>query len=139
MTIRIQSGEKSDSPPLDRRYAAAMLSALPVPKPLLGLVDGFWSTVRVPEDGPLAFTILEGPSGQVMLQTRASLAEDLPAVAARNPTHLLYGDVASLSAAANAFETASVLVPTRRTFYGAKEIWLELPGGMILGLAEHAG
>jgi hypothetical protein len=103
------------------------------------LTLGYEATVRVPEDGPLAFTILEGPSAQVMLQTRASLAEDLPAVAQRNPTHLLYGDVASLSVTANALSAATVLVATRKTFYGANETWLELPGGVILGLAEPAG
>jgi hypothetical protein len=100
---------------------------------------GYETTVRVPEQGPLVFAILAGPSAEVMLQTRASLAEDLPAVAARKPTHLLYGDVASLSDAALALTGATVLVPQRKTFYGANEIWFVLPGGMILGLAEHTG
>ncbi|HEY3667170.1 MAG TPA: hypothetical protein VGL19_14265 [Polyangiaceae bacterium] len=99
---------------------------------------GYAVTVRVPEAGPAVFTILAGPSAEIMLQTRASLAEDLPAVAARNPTHLLYADVASLAEAARALASVTVLVPQRKTFYGANEIWLELPGGMILGLAEHA-
>ena len=98
---------------------------------------GYEPTVRVPGKGPLVFTILAGPSAEVMLQTRASLAEDLPAVAARNPTHLLYGDVASLEKAAASLAGATVLVPQRKTFYGANEIWFELPGGMVLGLAEH--
>ena len=97
------------------------------------------TTVRVPDQGPLVFTILAGPAAEIMLQTRASLAEDLPAVAERKPTHLLYGDVASLADATQTLPEATVLVPQRKTFYGANEIWFELPGGMILGLAEHAG
>jgi hypothetical protein len=32
---------------------------------------------------------------------------------------------------------ARVIVDERMTFYGAKETWLELAGGMFLGLAEH--
>jgi hypothetical protein len=100
---------------------------------------GYAISVRVPEQGTLAFCILSGPAAEVMLQTNASLAEDLPDVHAHRPTHLLYGEVASLESAKPALEAAKVLVPQRKTFYGAKEIWFELPGRMILGLAEHAG
>ena len=100
---------------------------------------GYATTVRVPEAGPLAFTILASSAGELMLQTRASLAEDLPAVHEKKPSHLLYGDVASLQAAQQALAGAKVLVPQRKTFYGANEIWFELPGGMVLGLAERAG
>ncbi|MEO7033277.1 MAG: hypothetical protein ABI548_05415 [Polyangiaceae bacterium] len=100
---------------------------------------GYAITVRVPEEGPLGFTILSGPAGELMLQTRSSLAEDLPAVHAKQPSHLLYGDVASLETATKAAlaSNAKVLVPQRKTFYGADEIWFELTDGMILGLAEH--
>jgi hypothetical protein len=100
---------------------------------------GYEVTVRVPDEGPLGFAILASPAGELMLQTRASLAEDLPLVAAKHSTHLLYGDVASLSDAAATLTTARVLVPKRKTFYGALEIWFELENGMILGLAEHTG
>ncbi|MEO7036460.1 MAG: hypothetical protein ABI548_21125 [Polyangiaceae bacterium] len=101
---------------------------------------GYTITVRVPEEGPLGFTILSGPAGELMLQTRASLAEDMPAVHAKLPSHLLYGDVASLESAAKAVLAggATVLVARRKTFYGAHEVWFELTNGMILGLAEHA-
>jgi hypothetical protein len=100
---------------------------------------GYTVTVRVPEAGPAAFSILNGTAGELMLQTRASLAEDLPAVADKNPTHLLYADVPSLADAARSLGNATVLVQQRKTFYGAHEIWFLLEGGMILGLAEHAG
>jgi len=72
-----------------------------------------------------------------MLQTRASLAEDLPDVARRKPQTLLYADVPSLADAKKALRGATVIVPRRKTFYGATEAWLELEGGIILGLAEH--
>jgi hypothetical protein len=98
---------------------------------------GYEVTVRVPAKGPLGFAILASSAGELMLQTRASLAEDLPAVAAKEPTHLLYGDVSSLAAASNSLAHARVLVPLRKTFYGADEIWFELENGVILGLARH--
>jgi hypothetical protein len=72
-----------------------------------------------------------------MLQTRASLADDMPAVAKKKPSHLLYGDVDSLAKATAALSDARVLVPRRKTFYGAEEVWFELEDGKILGLAEH--
>jgi hypothetical protein len=99
---------------------------------------GYEITVRVPAEGPLAFAILVSSAGELMLQTRVSLAEDLPAVAAKEPTHLLYGDVASLATASKSLADARVLVPLRKTFYGADEIWFELENGAILGLAQHA-
>lgn len=100
---------------------------------------GYSVQVRVPESGPLGFVILTSDVGELMLQTKQSLKEDLPAVAELQPAHLLYADVASLTRVKNALPGARVLVAERTTFYGAKERWLELEGGTILGLAEHAG
>jgi hypothetical protein len=98
---------------------------------------GYEISVRVPETGPAGFVILAGGGGELMLQTKASLAEDMTSVAERKPSHLLYGDVESLTAAEKALAGARVVVPRRKTFYGATEIWWELENGVILGLAEH--
>jgi hypothetical protein len=100
---------------------------------------GYEVTVRVPNEGPLGFVILAGSAGELMLQTRASLADDMADVAQRNVSHLLYGDVAALETAENALAHARVVVPRRKTFYGATEIWWELEDGVILGLCENAG
>ena len=99
---------------------------------------GYSVRVKVPETGTLDFVILVSASGELMLQTKKSLKEDLPGVAQLNPTHLLYADVKSLSSAKKALEAARVIVAERTTFYGAKEAWLELEGGAVLGLSEHA-
>jgi hypothetical protein len=72
-----------------------------------------------------------------MMQTRASLAEDLPMVAKKKPSFLLYADVDSLAKARRGLDGAKVLVEERTTFYGATESWVELPEGTILGLAKH--
>jgi hypothetical protein len=99
---------------------------------------GYEVTVRVPDAGPLGFVILKSKLGELMLQTKKSLAADLPAVAARRPSHLLYADVPSISDAKRALRGATVLVARRKTFYGATESWLELEGRTILGLAEQS-
>lgn len=101
---------------------------------------GYSLQIRVPEAGEMGFAILQGPSpgaAELMLQTRASLAEDLPMVAKNKPSFLLYADVDSLKKARAALEGVKVLVEERTTFYGATESWVELPGGTILGLAKH--
>jgi len=98
---------------------------------------GYTVTVRVPDSGPLGFVILSAKPGELMLQTKASLADDLPAVAALAPRALLYADVPSLALAKRALGGAKLLVAHRETFYGAKEAWLELEGGTIVGLAEQ--
>ena len=100
---------------------------------------GYAAVVRVPETGPLGFVILAGPAGELMLQTRENLAADLPVVAERRPSHVLYGDVPSLADAKRALPAAKILVAQRKTPYGATETWLQLEGGVILGLSEHAG
>jgi hypothetical protein len=98
---------------------------------------GYRATVRVPDEGPLGFVILKGPPGELMLQTRASVRDDMPVVAKMKPEFLLYADVSSIAAAKKALPKAKVLIAKRKTFYGATEAWLELPGGAILGLSEH--
>jgi hypothetical protein len=100
---------------------------------------GYRVTDQVPEQAPLAFAILSGAAGELMLQTRASLKDDLPEVSALTPSFLLYGSVASLAAARETAQGARVLVPERRTFYGALESWLQLPEGTVVCLAEHSG
>jgi len=98
---------------------------------------GYEVTVRVPETGEPGFVILNAKSGELMLQTRASLREDLPDVAKRNPSFVLYADVDSLADAKRSLASATVIVAQRTTFYGATEAWLELPDGVILGLSSH--
>jgi hypothetical protein len=97
---------------------------------------GYDVTVRVPDAGEIDFVILSSKVGELMAQTKRSLAEDLPPVAARAPSALLYADVPSLTEAKKAFTGAEILVPERKTFYGALEAWLVLPGGTVLGLAQ---
>jgi len=100
---------------------------------------GFRVADRVPEGDRLGFVILQRDGMQVMLQTGASVAADIPALeepVMRGPT-TLFLRVESVEGAAGALAEhgAGVLVPRRRTFYGADEIFFESPGGHIVGLA----
>jgi len=99
---------------------------------------GYSVSVRVPESGVAGFVILKGPNdSELMMQTRASLSEDLPVVARMKPSFLLYADVTELAKARQSLDKAKVLIEERTTFYGATESWLELENGVILGLSQH--
>lgn len=100
---------------------------------------GYAVVASVPDASPFAFAVLAGAGAEIMLQTRASLADDLPAIAERGPSHLLYADVSSLAETMKSLPDATIVVPQRTTLYGATEIWVELSGSFILGLAEHVG
>ena len=99
---------------------------------------GYTVVARVPESGEAGFVMLQGKAGELMLQTRKSLADDLPGFTEGRPSYLLYGDVASLTEAKKSLPDAKVLIAERKTFYGATEAWFELAGGVFLGLAEHS-
>ena len=100
---------------------------------------GFEKVAEVPHGGRLGFVLLARDGHEVMLQTRESLEADVPSVAALAPACAVYCDVDSLDAAIAAVPGAEVLVPRRRTFYGADEIWVRDPNGAVVGLAEVHG
>jgi hypothetical protein len=96
----------------------------------------FTKTVEVPHEAHLGFVILEKGEEQVMLQTKASLAVDLPALAKLGATSFLYADVDSIEAAQRAMQGAEILVPLRQTPYGAREIFV-LTGAQVIGFAQQ--
>lgn len=126
----------SQSPKLNKLTPVLIVDAIEPALPSYQAL-GYELQVRVPEQGTLGFVILQGPAGELMLQTNDSLAEDLPAVVARKPSALLYADVDSLQHAKTALPDAEVIVEQRKTFYGATESWLLLPGGTVIGLSVH--
>jgi hypothetical protein len=98
---------------------------------------GFEVVVQVPEGDRVGFALLARDDQQLMLQTKESLAKDIPAVAALDPESLSYIDVDSLDDAHAAMKGAEVLVPRRTTFYGAHEIFYRTPSGHVVALAQH--
>jgi hypothetical protein len=97
---------------------------------------GYQPRAEVPHQGAIGFALLENAAGEVMLQSKASLAEDLPAVAALVPDAILFVEVRSLEAARKATRGAKVLVSDRTTFYGMRETVVLDPGGTVVIFAQ---
>jgi hypothetical protein len=97
---------------------------------------GYEKRAEVPHEGALGFVLLENAAGEIMLQTRASIEVDLPAVAARAPGTVLFVEVKSLAEARDAVKGAEVLLVERTTFYGMREMVVADPAGTILVFAE---
>jgi hypothetical protein len=74
-----------------------------------------------------------------MLQTRASLADDVAPAAALDPHTVLFVEVRSLEAAREATRGAKVLVEERTTFYGMRETVVVDPGGTVVIFAQKIG
>jgi uncharacterized glyoxalase superfamily protein PhnB len=109
---------------------------------------GFQKTAEVPEGDKLGFVILVKGAVEVMYQTRASVAKDLgttvapgihPASGAINPSKdlvTLYIQVEKLDPVMAALKGIEVVVPERKTFYGAREFGVREPGGIVVLFAE---
>jgi uncharacterized glyoxalase superfamily protein PhnB len=103
---------------------------------------GFTKTVEVPEsaDSPgskLGFVILVQGGVELMLQSRASLAKDVPPLAEAAPAAVVYVEVADLAPIRKALAGWPEVVPERTTFYGAHEIIVRDPDGHAVFFSAH--
>lgn len=99
---------------------------------------GFQRTVEVPgPNGKLGFVILVSGEAEVMLQSRASVRDDLPVVLERAApgSAFLFLEVEDLDALAPRVERYQ-MVPERTTFYGMRERVLQDPAGHVVVLAQ---
>ncbi len=98
---------------------------------------GFEKTVEVPEGDALGFVILVKDGIEVMYQSRASVAKDVPAFATRalGQTNL-YFEVEDLGAIEKALQGVKLVVPKRKTFYGATEVGIQDPAGNVVMFAQ---
>ena len=112
-------------------YVDAIEAALPFWAAL-----GWKKEVEAPHGGKIGFVILKYENRELMLQTHACLADDLPEATSLAPTHSLYLDVASLDDAKKSIKGGRVLVEERSTPYGAREHWVVDPTGVLIGFAE---
>jgi catechol 2,3-dioxygenase-like lactoylglutathione lyase family enzyme len=99
---------------------------------------GFTKTVEVPHEDKLGFVILQREHLELMLQSRASLKGDVPAVADGPYRSALYIEVADLAPIRKALEGwPAVVVADRTTFYGAHEMIVKDPAGNVVAFGAH--
>lgn len=97
---------------------------------------GFDKTADVMHEGRLGFVILEKSGLEIMYQTRASVAADLPALAdAPGGGTYLFLEVMDIDQTIEAVEGAPIVFPRRKTFYGMEEIGVREPGGNAITFA----
>jgi hypothetical protein len=97
---------------------------------------GFHKVTEVMEGDSLGFVILTKGHVEIMLQSRASLAKDLPllSVGALAPA-VVYLGVTNLEEITSKLHTSEIVVPKRTTYYGMEEVWVREPGGHVIGIA----
>ena len=103
---------------------------------------GFRQTMEVPEGDRLGFVALERNGLEIMIQTRASLEEDIPALAEESEGSVTFlfvevADVGTLDGLEATLEEAGdpFVIPRRTTFYGADEVVVRDPCGHTVILA----
>lgn len=98
---------------------------------------GFEKTVEVPDGDRVGFVILKRDAVEVMLQSRRSLENDVPAVAAGPHRAVLYFELFDLAPIRKALEGYPDVVQERTTFYGAREIIVRDPEGHVVFFSSH--
>jgi uncharacterized glyoxalase superfamily protein PhnB len=99
---------------------------------------GFEKTAEVPDDGKLAFAMLQKGGAEIMCQTYASVEKTDPhgaALAPKGPT-FLYIEVDDLAATLAATKGAGMVMAERTTFYGSREFGIKDPAGHFLTFAQ---
>ena len=98
---------------------------------------GFAKAVEVPEGNRLGFAILEKNGVEIMYQTRQSIEADIPDLA-NSPMggSFLFIEVENLDAIERSLEGIPLVMPRRRTFYGADEIIVREPAGNAVTFAQ---
>jgi uncharacterized glyoxalase superfamily protein PhnB len=99
---------------------------------------GFAATVTVPHGDRLGFAILVKDGAEVMYQTRASVADDVPAALDPQGGHSagVFVEVPDLAAIEHALNGVPLALPRRTTFYGTTEIGVRAPGGHFVVFAQ---
>jgi uncharacterized glyoxalase superfamily protein PhnB len=98
---------------------------------------GFRETARVPHEDRIGFVILVHGDVELMLQSRASLAADVPPAAEGSFRSSLYVRVEDLEPIREALRGWPTVVPERSTFYGAREIIVKDPAGNVVAFAAR--
>ncbi len=103
---------------------------------------GFEKFVEIPEGDALGFVILTRAHVEIMYQSLASVAKDIPALAvppmgsaSPNATYIEVTDIDDVERRLAGWE---IVIPRRTTFYGATEIGVREPAGNLIVFAQMA-
>lgn len=99
---------------------------------------GFVRQVEVPQGEALGFVILSSGAVELMLQSRASVREDVPSLAGDSYRSALFIEVEDLAPIRRATEGLPKLFEERTTFYGAREVGVRDPEGNAVIFAHFA-
>ena len=98
---------------------------------------GWKRTVEVPHGEAIGFVILVKDDIELMLQSRASIADDIKQLASEPfGNACLFVEVASLDDLRARLLVNDIIAGPRETFYGSREIITREPGGHIVNFAE---
>jgi hypothetical protein len=101
---------------------------------------GFEKVLEFPEGEALGFVILARGNVEIMYQSLASVAKDVPELAesgtGRASPNGTYIEVEDIDDVERRLAGWDVVVPRRTTFYGATEIGVREPGGNLIVFAQ---
>jgi hypothetical protein len=101
---------------------------------------GYAKAVEVPDGVSLGFVILAKDGVEIMYQSRASVAKDIPAMARGaadvQPAMGLFIEVSDIDEVDRALAGIERVIPRRRTFYGMDEVVVRDPGGYVVVFAQ---
>jgi len=94
--------------------------------------------MEVPHGETIGFAQVELGPVEIMIQTRASVAEDLnlPFESVNLSNTTLYIEIDDVEQVVSVLEGLDVVVPLRKTWYGMHEISVREPGGNTIGFAS---
>jgi len=98
---------------------------------------GFVKTAEVPHGERLGFVILTAGDTELMLQSVASVRDDIPGGAAAAQRASLFIEVADLAAVQRALGDWPRVVAERDTFYGMRETIVDDPAGNSVVFAQR--
>jgi hypothetical protein len=105
---------------------------------------GVTPTTDVPSADGLAFVIFSTAGVEIMYQSVASVQEDLVAAASvreafrqESQQTTLYIEVSDLADVESRLQGEKLILPRRKTFYGATEVAYAEPAGNIVVFAER--
>lgn len=98
---------------------------------------GFTVTMEVPHGDGLGFVALERDGIELMVQSGASVRDDMAGADGCGGDAFLYLKVDSVDEVARALDGVPVAVPRRRAPYGAHEVGYREPGGHLICFADR--